>query len=596
MVPKAKRLYAVAMPRWSPYLLTVVIAAVAGAVHLGLGPLAALPDAVTVVAVIAAAAGVAAVWGLAGALLAGAIAVALVSGVPATRTGFELLASDAAIAVRTLAGAVLPLFVGTIVTLQRQVRTHRDAAGRAQFDPLTGLLNRVALEARLAEWIAHGRASGRATMFAVLFVDLDRFKVINDTYGHDVGDRLLTAIARLLREHVRGDDLVARLGGDEFVVAMPGLRDRHAAGAIASKLVALLSAPIDAGGKSLHVSASIGIAVYPHDGEDVATLLTSADSAMYAVKAKGKNSFVFSDLRLRDRQARRLEIEQRLRLAVADHALQVAYQPQVDLTTGKVVAFEALLRWQDPVLGKVSPGEFVPIAEEAGLIVPIGLWLLREACHQARTWDEDGASPIGLAVNVSTLQFRQADFVEQVESALRDSRLPPERLEIEVTESVLIDQFDVAVQALRRLNRLDVRTALDDFGTGYSSLAYLQRLPIHALKIDRSFVSCLALTSTGRAGTAVPIVDAISAMGRTLGKTVVAEGVETAAQARYLQRIGVHNAQGFYFGKAVSSDDALRLVQRQRATEIREARAAERHGRSVQPGGRRVEQIELLLD
>ena len=584
------------MPRWSPYLLTVVIAAVAGAVHLGLGPLEALPHGLTVVAVIAAAAGIAAVWGLAGALLAGAIAMALVSGVPATRAGLDLLAADAAIAVRTLAGAVLPLFVGVIVTLRRQVRTHRDAAGRAQFDPLTGLLNRVALEARLAEWIAHGRESGRQSMFAVLFVDLDRFKVINDTYGHDVGDRLLTAIARLLREHVRGDDLVARLGGDEFVVAMPGLRDRHAAGAIASTLVNLLAAPIDAGGKTLSVSASIGIAVYPHDGEDVATLITSADSAMYAVKAKGKNSFVFSDLRLRDRQARRLEIEQRLRLAVADHAQQVAYQPQIDLASGKVVAFEALLRWDDPVLGKVSPGEFVPIAEEAGLIVPIGLWLLREACFQARTWDEDGASPIGLAVNVSTLQFRQADFVDQVESALRDSRLPPERLEIEVTESVLIDQFDVAVQALRRLHRLDVRTALDDFGTGYSSLAYLQRLPIHALKIDRSFVSCLALTSTGRAGTAVPIVDAITAMGRTLGKTVVAEGVETAAQARYLQRIGVHSALGFYFGKAVSSTEALRIVQRQRAIEIREARAAEHTERAPEPSQGSVEPIELLFD
>ena len=584
------------MPRWSPYLLTVVIAAVAGAVHLGLGPLEALPHGLTVVAVIAAAAGIAAVWGLAGALLAGAIAMALVSGVPATRAGLDLLAADAAIAVRTLAGAVLPLFVGVIVTLRRQVRTHRDAAGRAQFDPLTGLLNRVALEARLSEWIAHGRESGRTSMFAVLFIDLDRFKVINDTYGHDVGDRLLTAIARLLREHVRGDDLVARLGGDEFVVAMPGLRDRHAAGAIASTLVNLLSAPIDAGGKSLSVSASIGIAVYPHDGEDVATLITSADSAMYAVKAKGKNSFVFSDLRLRDRQARRLEIEQRLRLAVADHALQVAYQPQIDLASGKVVAFEALLRWDDPVLGKVSPGEFVPIAEEAGLIVPIGLWLLREACFQARAWDQDDATPIGLAVNVSTLQFRQADFVDQVESALRDSRLPPERLEIEVTESVLIDQFDVAVQALRRLHRLDVRTALDDFGTGYSSLAYLQRLPIHALKIDRSFVSCLALTSTGRAGTAVPIVDAITAMGRTLGKTVVAEGVETAAQARYLQRIGVHSAQGFYFGKAVSSTEALRLVQRQRAIEIREARAAEHTVRAPEPSQGSVEPIELLFD
>jgi len=594
-LPKAFIPYPCAMPRWMPYLLTALIAGAAGAVHLGVGSLDALPDAVAVGAVIAAAAAVAALWGLSGALVAGALATALVSGVPATRVGFDLLASDAGAAVRTLAGGALPVFVGTVVSLRRQVRTHRDAAGRAQFDPLTGLLNRVALEARLSEWITHGRDTGRPAMFAVLFVDLDRFKVINDTYGHDVGDRLLVAIARLLREHVREDDLVARLGGDEFVVAMPGLRDRHTAGAIASKLVSLLAAPIEAAGKSLTVSASIGIAVYPTDGEDVASLITSADAAMYAVKSGGKNSFVFSDLRLRDRQARRLEIEQRLRLAVADHRLQVAYQPQVDLTTGKVVAFEALLRWDDDVLGKVSPAEFVPIAEEAGLIVPIGLWLLREACFQARSWDEDGRTAIGLAVNVSTLQFRQADFVEQVDAALRDSALPSERLEVEVTESVLIDQFDVAVQALRRLHRLGVRTALDDFGTGYSSLAYLQRLPINALKIDRSFVSCLALTSTGRAGSAVPIVDAIAAMGRTLGKTVVAEGVETAAQARYLQRIGVDHAQGYHFGKAVSSTEAHRLVQQQRSKELADARAERRAARAG-GSGETVERIELLFD
>ena len=583
------------MQRFTPYLLTALITGAAGVVHLGVGSLGALPDAVGIGVMIGAAVAVAAMWGLTGAVLAGALAAVLVSGVPTSRVGFDLLASDAGAAVRTLAGGALPVFVGTVVSLRRQVRTHRDAAGRAQYDPLTGLLNRVALEARLGEWIGHGRENGRPAMFAVLFVDLDRFKVINDTYGHDVGDRLLAAIARLLREHVREDDLVARLGGDEFVVAMPGLRDRHTAGAIASKLVSLLAAPIEAAGKSLTVSASIGIAVFPADGEDVATLITSADEAMYAVKSGGKNSFVYSDLRLRDRQARRLEIEQRLRMAVADHRLHVAYQPQIDLTTGSIVAFEALLRWDDDVLGKVSPGEFVPIAEEAGLIVPIGLWLLREACFQARSWDADGHTAIGLAVNVSTLQFRQADFVDQVEAALRDSRLPAERLEVEVTESVLIDQFDVAVQALRRLHRLGVRTALDDFGTGYSSLAYLQRLPINALKIDRSFVSCLALTSTGRAGSAVPIVDAIAAMGRTLGKTVVAEGVETAAQARYLQRIGVDHAQGFHFGRAVAPTEAHRLVQRQRTRELVDARAA-RSSAPLAESARRGERIELLFD
>ena len=587
------------MTRWLPWSTTLVLALLAAATQLRVGPTGALPEAAAVLVVIVVACAVGLVWGIAGGAIAGAAAAALVSGVPATRDGLEALAADASASVTALGSLALPLFVGTVVTWRRQVQVHRDVAGRAQYDVLTGLLNRVALEARLTTWITRGREEGRGVMFAVLFVDLDRFKIVNDTYGHDVGDRLLCAIARLLREHVREDDLVARLGGDEFVVALPGLRDRHTAAAIAAKLVALLCAPFDLGGKVVSVSASIGIAVYPTDGEDVSTLLTSADTAMYTVKARGKNSFVFSDLRLRDEQARRLELERRLRMAVADHRLQIAYQPQIDLASGRVGAFEALLRWDDPELGKVSPAEFVPVAEDAGLIVPIGLWMLREACFQARAWDSGDGRGVGVAVNVSTLQFRQADFVEQVEAALEASRLDPSQLEIEVTESVLIDQFDVAVHALRRLHRMGVSTALDDFGTGYSSLAYLQRLPIGSLKIDRSFVSCLSLTNHGRAGNAVPIVDAITAMGRTLGKTVVAEGVETPAQARYLTRIGVTRAQGFHFSKPLLAADATRLVERQRAAE-QEAAAARVSAAALPRGtdGGHVDAVpvELLLD
>ncbi len=589
------------MTRWLPWSTTLALALLAAVTQLRVGPAGALPEAAAVLVVIVAACAVGLVWGIAGGAIAGAAAAALVSGVPATRDGLEALAADASASVTALGSVVLPLFVGTVTTWRRQVRVHRVAAGRAQYDVLTGLLNRVALEARLTTWITRGRAEGRGAMFAVLFVDLDRFKVVNDTYGHDVGDRLLCAVARLLREHVREDDLVARLGGDEFVVALPGLRDRQTAAAIAGKLVALLSAPFDLAGKVVSVSASIGIAVHPADGEDVSTLLTSADTAMYVVKARGKNSYVFSDLRLRDQQARRLELERRLRLAVADHRLAVAYQPQIDLASGRVVAFEALLRWDDTELGMVSPAEFVPVAEETGLIVPIGLWLLREACFQAQAWDTGDGRGVGVAVSVSTLQFRQADFVERIEAALGDSRLDPSSLEIEVTESVLIDQFDLAVQALRRLHRMGVGTALDDFGTGYSSLAYLQRLPIGSLKIDRSFVSCLNLTSHGRAGNAVPIVDAITAMGRTLGKTVVAEGVETREQALYLTRIGVTRAQGFHFGKPLLAAGATRLLERQRAAE-QAAALSSGHARAsgFPPSAAAVSadapQIELLLD
>ena len=573
----------------------MLLALVALSTQLRVGPAAALPEAAVAFVVIAVACTVGHFWGIGGGFVAGAAAAALVTGVPVTRDGFEVLAADASSAVTALGSFGLPVFVGTVASLRRQVRFHRDAAGRAQFDALTGLMNRLALEAQLADWIASAREEGRSAMFAVLFVDLDRFKVVNDTYGHDAGDRLLCAIGRLLRDNVREDDLVARLGGDEFVVALPGLHDRQTAGAIAAKLVDLLGIPFDVSGKMIHVSASIGIAVYPADGEDVSTLLTSADTAMYAVKSRGKNSFVFSDLGLRDRQARRLDLERRLRVAIADHRLQVAYQPQIDLATGRVVAFEALLRWDDPELGKVSPSEFVPIAEEAGLIVPIGYWLMREACFQARTWNTADGHGVGVAVNVSPLQFRQADFVDQVESALEDSRLDPAKLEVEVTESVLIDQFDLAVHALRLLHRMGVGTALDDFGTGYSSLAYLQRLPIGSLKIDRSFVSCLNVTSHGRAGNAVPIVDAITAMGRTLGKSVVAEGVETPAQARYLARIGVTRAQGFHFGRPMAADAATQVVERQLRAEqvaaLASLRAEEQSHRSADDS-----KIELLLD
>lgn len=582
------------MPRWARLSVTVVLVASLVVTEHALVD----HDAVRTGVILAVAMALAAVWGIAAALPAAGLAGALLSGVPLSRDGLAQLAADTSTALTVAAAVALPLFTGTIATLQGQIGRHRAAADRAQYDPLTGLLNRVALEGHLTEWITARPAGSAPCMFAVLFVDLDRFKVVNDTYGHDVGDKLLCAIAQLLRTHVRKGDLVARLGGDEFVVAMPGLRDRQVAGGVARTLVALLSEPIDVdGGRSIPVSASIGIAVYPSDGADVSSLLGSADAAMYAVKVAGKNSFVFSNLRLRSEKTRRVEVESRLRMAVADQRLEIAYQPEVDLADRRIVAFEALLRWDDDVLGAVSPAEFVPIAEEAGLVVPIGHWLLREACHQLRAWDEFGSHDIGMAVNVSTLQFRQADFVDQVQAAVRDSRIAMERLEIEITESVLIDHFEVAVQVLRRLHRLGVRSALDDFGTGYSSLAYLHRLPIDALKIDRSFVSGLALSGTGAAGGAVPLVDAITAMGRTLGKTVVAEGVETGQQATYLRRIGVQRAQGFHFGRPVSAAAATTLIRRQCRSKGMAALEAERAARAgLRTDAGAEPRFELVLD
>jgi diguanylate cyclase len=443
--------------------------------------------------------------------------------------------------------------------LQAQLLLHRDASDRAQYDVLTGALHRRSFERRLEEWIGRGGSGEHG--FAVLFVDLDRFKFVNDTFGHGIGDELLVEITRLLLRNVREGDLVSRQGGDEFVVALDRVRDPVSASAVAAKLVEQIGSPFHIDGKLVSVSASVGVAIYPQDGADVHAILKSADAAMYAAKAAGKNSFNFSSQEQRHRQERRLEIEKQLHFALREHELWIAYQPQIELATGRLVGFEALLRWNSRVLGPVSPSEFVPVAEDAGLIVPIGHWLLREACRQAQAWTEL-APHLTMAINVSLLQFRQPDFLMQVERAIGDAGIAPGRIELEVTESVLVDQFELAVATLRELDRMGVLTALDDFGTGYSSLSYLQRLPIRSLKIDRSFIGQLVLGPTGVVGKALPIVEAIAAMGLKLGKAVVAEGVETDAQARYLHQIGVAVAQGYHYAKPMGADSAEALLRR----------------------------------
>jgi diguanylate cyclase (GGDEF)-like protein len=453
--------------------------------------------------------------------------------------------------------------VGASAAVGRQLLTqlhlHRGASNLAQYDILTGVLNRRAFERRLDGWVRDPR-QGQAG-FAILFVDLDRFKFVNDTFGHAIGDQLLIAIARLIEAHVREGDLVARQGGDEFVVALRGVRDADAAASVASKLVRQLAAPFRVDGKMVSVSASVGVALYPADGADVQAIIQSADAAMYAVKTAGKNSYHFSSQDQRHRQARRLEVERQLRMALQAQEFDVVYQPQLELATGRLCGFEALMRWRNSVLGSVTPAEFIPIAEEAGLIVPVGHWLMREACRQARAWHEI-VPGLTVAINVSPLQFRQPDFLQQVHEAIQDAHVEPGCIELEVTESILIDQLELAVATLGRLDKMGVRSALDDFGTGYSSLAYLQKLPIRSLKIDRSFVRDLVLGPSGVVGDALPIVEAIAAMGLKLGKTVVAEGVETEAQARYLHRIGVNVAQGFHYAKPMKAAQATALITR----------------------------------
>ncbi len=493
------------------------------------------------------------------------------------------------------------LGVGFLQKIKRTLMRERALSKRAQVDPLTGAYTRGAFEERLSVLLERAKESNET--LALLFVDLDRFKFVNDTYGHDMGDKLLREVGRIVRQSVRGDDLVGRAGGDEFTVALVNVKDERAAANVAKSLVKELNAPIQIDGRELQVSASIGIGLYPRDGLDPESLLQSADAAMYQVKEGGKNAFVFSTVEVRTRLSRRLELERQLRRAITENQLEVAYQPQVQLSDGQLVAFEALLRWRSPELGLVPPGEFVPVAEEAGMISPIGHWMLREAALQQREWIRQGMAPVRIAVNVSTVQFHQATFLDTVKGALADSGIPPHLLEIEVTESVLVRDYHLALRTLVKLERLGVPTALDDFGTGYSSLAYLQRLPIKTLKIDRSFIQSLqpqpleaSIHSTDGSGfghltndvhdtgswrthasgitkssgiseivrhpSPGPIIEAICAMAHKLDKIVVAEGIETAYQRDFLRRLGVDLAQGYFFARPMQPAQAESLLRR----------------------------------
>ncbi len=483
--------------------------------------------------------------------------------------------------------------VGWFHYLSRNLRYERSISQRAQVDPLTGTLTRATFEERLRDELEEAKEHGHG--LALLFVDLDRFKFVNDTFGHDIGDKLLREVGRVLRSNVRANDVVGRVGGDEFMVALLNVTDEDAAGHVARSLVRELGAPIAVDERELQVSASIGISLFPRDGTNAEELLHSADAAMYQVKEGGKNAYHFSSLEVRTRLSRRLELERMLRRALTDNQFEIVYQPQVRLDDSSLIGFEALLRWRSPELGMVSPSEFIPVAEEAGLIGPIGHWTLRESALQLQAWQRQGLLPIRMAVNVSTLQFHQATFVETVRGALNDSGINPNLFEIEVTESVLVRDQNLAVRTLFKLERLGVRTALDDFGTGYSSLAYLQRLPISTLKIDRSFVKGLVppssalgasrgghQTSAGRryAGSVSqrdavisgvsegdlngtwPIVEAICAMAHKLDKQIIAEGVETAYQRDYLRRVGVDSAQGYFFSRPLQPLQAEELLRR----------------------------------
>jgi diguanylate cyclase (GGDEF)-like protein/PAS domain S-box-containing protein len=418
----------------------------------------------------------------------------------------------------------------------------------AHYDSLTKLPNRALLADRMK--VAINRAARQSTRLAVLFVDLDRFKPINDSLGHEVGDKLLKVVAERMQDAVRSVDTVSRVGGDEFVVLLSEIETSEAAARVAEKLINTLSQPFEIEEHELSVTASVGICIYPDNGTDANILLRNADASMYSAKEAGRNRYQFYSEDMTVRAIERLSLERDLRSAVERGELFLVYQPQIELATGRIIGAEVLMRWHQPQQGLISPLRFIPVAEDSGLILTIGEWALQESCRQARLWHNRGLLDICISVNVSVVQFRQTDFVHVIERALKDSGLPPERLELELTESVVMQAADPAVEKLRSLDALGVKVAIDDFGTGYSSLSYLRQFTVDRLKIDRSFVHDLPGNNDAEA-----IAAAIVAMGLSLGLRIIAEGIETEAQAEFLQRISCKEGQGYLYARPMAIDE-----------------------------------------
>ncbi len=429
---------------------------------------------------------------------------------------------------------------------------------QATHDALTNLPNRALYEDRFRQAVAEADRHGR--MLALLMIDLDRFKRINDTLGHEVGDQLLVEVARRFQRCIRAHDTLARWGGDEFTAILTGLHSARDVVPLAERLMETIRQPIDLAGHELFLTATIGISMFPTDSRDPAELLRQADSAMYRATEQGKNTYEFFTPAVGTTVSDRLKIENDLRRALERGELELYYQPVIVLASGKLAAVEALLRWNHPELGVVPASRFIPIAEESGLIVPIGGWVLEEACRRVRSWQRSGLYPLlRVAVNISYTQFRRHDFIDRVIEALKQAGLAPGFLELEMVESLVMHDINDAVRQLKALRALGVTIALDDFGTGYSSLGYLQQFQIDCLKIALPFVQGIENTETTR-----PLVQAIVAVSRSLGIRVTAEGVETPAQLAYLRRLGCDKAQGYLLGRPQPAGEFESFLQRSR--------------------------------
>jgi diguanylate cyclase (GGDEF)-like protein/PAS domain S-box-containing protein len=454
--------------------------------------------------------------------------------------------------VRDAQGRVTHL-VGIFSDISERKAAEARIAFLAHHDALTGLPNRLLLKDRMEQAIVHCERSGNKV--ALLFVDLDRFKAVNDTFGHPVGDALLRDTAQRLLACVRDSDTISRHGGDEFLVVLTDLQSSEVPAQIAGKIMAALGQPFHIETHEAAISASVGIAVYPEDGSDFGELLKKADIAMYHAKEAGRNAFRFYTERMNADAQERLDLHSRLRRALERNEFVLYYQPVFDLRSGRIVGGEALVRWQSPELGLVAPGLFIPAMEHSGLIVPLGEWVLREACAELAQWHAQGCPQLSMAVNISAIQFRRGDVEETVRRALEASGAPPSSLELELTESILIDGADQVLASIRTLQALGVRLAIDDFGTGYSSLAYLKRFAVDKLKIDQSFVRDIVTDQDDAA-----IVRAVIQMARSLNLHVLAEGVETEAVAAELRTMNCDLVQGYHFGRPIPAAEFRRLI------------------------------------
>lgn len=444
-------------------------------------------------------------------------------------------------------GAYAGMATGHALLEEITRRRQQDLYLLAHYDQLTGLPNRLLFNDRLEQGCRNTERNQK--VLALVFVDLDRFKYINDTMGHSFGDRLLQEVAERLLASVRQSDTVARLGGDEFVLILQNIENEADAASLLTGIIDLLRRPMPIYEQEIQVTASLGVAFFPDHDQTIDGLIRKADAAMYEVKERGRNAFLVYTPKMDHGKFRRMSLETQLRMALNNGELSLSYQPQIQLPQQRVVGVEALLRWQHPQLGVVPPATFIPIAEETGLIIPIGEWVLREACRQHLRWIEEGLPALRMAVNISGVQFKQREFCGRVKQLIEEGRIDPQYLELELTESVVMTQAEHAVQTLMELRRLGVKLAIDDFGTGYSSLSYLRKFPLDRIKIDQSFIRHISSTPANEA-----IVRAIIALAGSLGLETVAEGVENNSELACVTGHHCHEVQGYYFAKPMPGD------------------------------------------